>query len=256
MKVGPHWQNKLYNQLSASQTIDSSGFKKVARRQVIDLVRFLNIKKGQHILDVPCGTGRHMAEFAKKGLHITGVDINPELLRIAGKSLTKYKNSTHLIRGNMSSLKRFYKKFDVVTNLFTSIGYFDSDQKNENIIKELLKCLKPGGHLVIETTNGDYLMRNWSPNYWHRRGQKIIAEIRNFDSHTKYNEGIQCFLDLQTGNVSAHYHRLRIYRGAELVRLVRKLGVRNVKLYENFQSSPYKKTSSKRIVLIAQTALK
>jgi 2-polyprenyl-3-methyl-5-hydroxy-6-metoxy-1,4-benzoquinol methylase len=50
-----------------------------------NLLRVLNPKKGESILDLACGQGFFSREISKKGAVVTGVDISPELIAIAKK---------------------------------------------------------------------------------------------------------------------------------------------------------------------------
>src|SRR5436853_7596270 len=43
-------------------------------------VRELKLQPGQHILDIPCGFGRHTIELAKRGFNVTGADISETFL--------------------------------------------------------------------------------------------------------------------------------------------------------------------------------
>lgn len=45
-------------------------------RQVDFLEEKLNLKKGEKILDLACGFGRHALELARRGYDVTGVDIS------------------------------------------------------------------------------------------------------------------------------------------------------------------------------------
>lgn len=54
-----------------------------------NLLRLMEIKPGEKILDVGCGTGFFAAEFLKAGAKVTGIDIGEELLVIARKNFPK-----------------------------------------------------------------------------------------------------------------------------------------------------------------------
>lgn len=55
------------------------------QRQVIlpNLLRVLNIARGERVLDLGCGQGFFAREFAKSGARAAGADISPELVKIA-----------------------------------------------------------------------------------------------------------------------------------------------------------------------------
>ncbi len=45
--------------------------KQKTQNEVAGVIKFLNLKKGARILDVPCGYGRHSVELAKKDLKLS-----------------------------------------------------------------------------------------------------------------------------------------------------------------------------------------
>ena len=64
----------------------------VTKQEVDFLLSEFNLQPGQHILDIPCGFGRHTVELAKKGFSITGVDISQTFV----ESLTEKINAEKL----------------------------------------------------------------------------------------------------------------------------------------------------------------
>ena len=51
-----------------------------------NLLRLLEIKKDETILDVGCGPGFFAREFAKKGAKVIGMDISKELIKTANEN--------------------------------------------------------------------------------------------------------------------------------------------------------------------------
>jgi len=72
---------------------------------------------GNRLLDVACGTGRHI-EYLKEQFDVEGLDISQELLEIA-----RQRNPKVLF--HQADMMDFHlgHKYDVVTCLFGSIGY-------------------------------------------------------------------------------------------------------------------------------------
>jgi SAM-dependent methyltransferase len=50
--------------------------------------------------------------------------------------------------------------FDVVLNLFTSFGYFETKQENLQVIENMYNTLKPGGTLIIDYLNMYYTQKH------------------------------------------------------------------------------------------------
>lgn len=53
-----------------------------------NLLRLMEIKKGETILDLACGQGFFSREFLKSGAKVMGVDVSRELIHLA-RELTK-----------------------------------------------------------------------------------------------------------------------------------------------------------------------
>src|ERR1051325_4303030 len=49
------------------------------------LERGLQLQSGQRVLDVPCGSGRHSLELARRGYQMTGVDVSAEMIEVGRK---------------------------------------------------------------------------------------------------------------------------------------------------------------------------
>ncbi len=56
----------------------------VEHRLMLNLLKPL---KGEHVLDIGCGTGTGLSTFHEQGLHVTGLDPSPYMLDIALKNL-------------------------------------------------------------------------------------------------------------------------------------------------------------------------
>lgn len=49
------------------------------------LLRLLDPVRGERVLDIGCGTGRHLLMFLEMGLDITGLECSPYMLEVAKK---------------------------------------------------------------------------------------------------------------------------------------------------------------------------
>jgi len=117
-----------------------------------NLTRFLNLKKGDKIMDLACGKGRHSKYLNKLGYDVTGVDLSPNSIAYA----KKYENTSLSFAVHDMCLP-YPDRFDAVLNLFTSFGYFETENDNIRTIKAIKEELKPNGFGVIDFLNSSYL---------------------------------------------------------------------------------------------------
>jgi ubiquinone/menaquinone biosynthesis C-methylase UbiE len=96
------------------------------------------------LLDVACGTGRHL-EFLSTSMQCVGVDIEPALLVIAQRRCP----TVTFAPADMRALD-LGRTFDVVTCLFSSIGYMATAEDLHQSIRSMSSHLRPGGLLIIE----------------------------------------------------------------------------------------------------------
>ena len=122
------------------------GFKdyQAEARDVITLVQEHLRSGGHRLLDVACGTGKHV-EHLKQHFAVEGLDISEELLALARERCPGV--TFHL--GDMVDFQ-LGKRFDVVTCLFSSIGYVRTVENLERSIACMARHLLPGGLLLVE----------------------------------------------------------------------------------------------------------
>ena len=86
-----------------------------------------------HLLDIACGTGRHLECF-RDGYEIEGLDLNEELLALARARL----GDVPLHGGDFCDFD-LGSRFHVITNLFSSIGYAGTREK----LDAAIACVAP-----------------------------------------------------------------------------------------------------------------
>lgn len=97
------------------------------------------------LLDVACGTGEHL-RFLRQELEVAGVDRSAAMLAVARRKLP----GVRLERADMTTL-RLERRFDLVTCLFSSVGYLDGEAALREAIRRMAAQLEPGGLLIVES---------------------------------------------------------------------------------------------------------
>ena len=86
------------------------------------------------ILDIACGSGRHIFELAKRGYEYTGLDYTPERIKIAKENAKREDVSVKLLQGDATRLS-YEDEFDAVLALYVLFILPNDDH--------VLKCLQP-----------------------------------------------------------------------------------------------------------------
>ena len=106
-----------------------------------DIVKWLNPKSGEKIIDFGCGTGDLAAKIASYGAHVVGVDISPEMVERARK---KYPELTFQCADGMNWRSEF--PYDAVFS--NAALHWMKDP--EAAIKSMISNLRPGGRMIVE----------------------------------------------------------------------------------------------------------
>ena len=96
------------------------------------------------LLDVACGTGKHLEQL-RAWYEVSGLDLDQQLLAIAKDRL----GSVELHQGDMTGFS-LGRRFDVVTCLFSSIGYVGTVEHLGGAVAAMAAHLNPGGVLIVE----------------------------------------------------------------------------------------------------------
>jgi SAM-dependent methyltransferase len=99
--------------------------------------------EARSLLDVACGTGRHL-EYLRQWYEVEGLDLDPRLLKVAARRL-----DVPLHVGDMRTFD-LGRQFDVVTCLFSSIGYVRTLRQLSRAVRTMAHHLAPRGLLVVE----------------------------------------------------------------------------------------------------------
>lgn len=108
-----------------------------------NLLRLLDIKKREKILDLACGQGFFAREFYKQGAEVVGVDISKELIYIARKNSPK---EIEFKAGSADSLPFIKNK---TFNKATLILAAQNIENIQGVFRESSRILKDDGSLYI-----------------------------------------------------------------------------------------------------------
>lgn len=119
-----------------------------------------SISKGSRMLDVGCGSGRFSIGAAQTGYDVTGIDITSEAITAASNKAKNLKlNNIRFLVGDMTNMPFNDNEFDYVFCPRFSINAVATFQRRQRAVQEMMRVVKPGGVVYIESFNRFYLGR-------------------------------------------------------------------------------------------------
>jgi len=117
----------------------------------------MNIKEGEAVLDVGCGTGRlalHVADVVGPSGSVTGLDPSPHRIKVANSKLKSFAGeNVKFMVGQGEDL--FGIPDDAFDHVYFSSVFHWIDDKSA-ALKEAMRVLKPGGNIGITTVDRDF----------------------------------------------------------------------------------------------------
>ncbi|MEM9389699.1 MAG: class I SAM-dependent methyltransferase [Bacteroidota bacterium] len=214
-----------------------------AERFIDNLTDVLKPSKSDHILDVACGKGRHSIYLNKKGFNVTGFDLSEQNITYA----KQFQNDRlHFFVQDMREPIAL-QEFDVILNLFTSFGYFNTEQENVKAIKAVTGALKAGGRFLLDFLNPYTVIHALKPTEI-KLIQGIEFKIRKYLSDDNF---IIKEIEFEDKGKPYHYEeRVRAIRRLDFLTYFREAGLLLENIYGDYQFSPYVAEDSERMIFV------
>jgi SAM-dependent methyltransferase len=135
-------------QQRARATWSAGDFDAIAERILsvgTDLVDRMQVREGERVLDVACGTGNATIPAAKLGADTVGLDITPELFEDARRHAAESGVEIDWVEGDAEDLPFEDGSFDVVLSTFGNM--FAPDHRAA--AREIARVVKPGGRFGL-----------------------------------------------------------------------------------------------------------
>jgi 2-polyprenyl-3-methyl-5-hydroxy-6-metoxy-1,4-benzoquinol methylase len=114
----------------------------------------INHNKSLKIIDIGCGTGRHVIELSKRGYSMTGIDLSESLLEKAKEKAKQNGLRIDFLKHDARHLP-FDKKFDVAIMMCEGgFPLMETDEMNYEILKNVSQSLKENAKFIFTTLNG------------------------------------------------------------------------------------------------------
>ena len=196
------------------------------------------------VLDLACGPGRHSDLFRNSAADVVGLDLSMPLLESARGT---YSPPLPLVRGDMRGLPFANSCFELVVNLFTSFGYFETDEENELVLREIVRVLRRRGRFVIDYLNAS-LVRDTLAEHEEQTlgGRRVVIDRRISD------DGRFVFKEMDLIDEDRRFvERVRLFSPSELEHLLIKAGLSVQERFGSYDGGHLTADSS-RVILFSE----
>lgn len=209
-------------------------------------VTSMDLQLGMHILDAPCGNGRHALQLAQRGYRVCGIDLDPRPPHDATQAAPNARFECMDVRKAAS-----LGTFDAVVSFYSFLGYFANSDEDEESMEALAATLVPGGLLLIGTANAAALTPGKETTLIDQAPWQFVRED-DFDASRNVLHRRFRIYDADRQLQREITHQRRIYTPAELDGLLVRHGFSIVERASRYAASSFDPQCSRHQVLIAR----
>jgi SAM-dependent methyltransferase len=195
------------------------------------------------VLDIGCGPGRHAAALERAGLRPVGLDLSLTLLRRA-----RQVTLAPLVRADMRRLPIRPHSMDASLSLFTSFGYFNTDDEHATTLRGIAATVRPGGWFIIDFLNAAQVRARVGPPGALEPGERG-SRLR------RYLSPDQCHVikEIHLADGRQFIERVRLYDASELERMLTAAGIGVQHRFGDYLGAPLS-DGAPRVLLIGQAS--
>jgi len=227
------------SQKTFAQLYDIFSSSKNYKKETKFLKKFIkkNFKHKITMLDIGCGTASHIKLLKNKNIKITGIDLNPYMIKIA-------KNKVKGVRFKTANMKTFKlkKQFHLITALFNVFGYNLTKNDLKKTIKNAYNHLNKEGYLIFDIgfTKDRYKGKS-TPTQIDKFKKHNLTRIYNSEKHGNiihFNYTIMTNKDCIRGT-----HKTGFFKISEIKKILKQTGfetkVLDGKTFRKFNKRSY-----------------
>jgi D-alanine-D-alanine ligase len=207
------WWRRVFNELYLKTDGDVVENDANTMREVDAVQRTLALRPGDHVLDLCCGQGRHTLELARRGMrNVVGVDQSSYLISVADARARAGGHEVAFHEADARDLPSGEASFDAVLLMGNSFGYFHDVGDDVQVLREIRRVLRPGGALVMDLSDGDWLREHFEPRSWEWIDDRLfVCRERSLSGDRTRLVCREIVADVRAGVVADEFYAMRLY---------------------------------------------
>lgn len=216
--------------------------------QLVELLEdTLPLEECSKILDLGCGRGRHAINLNQKGYQVTGIDLSEQAIATAKEKAEDL--GLENIRFERRDMRNpLPETFDAIVNLFTTFGYFKTDEENASVLESVRKMLVPEGVFVLDYLNAHQVRKAYQPS---DEGEfhGIHYEIHRYLSNNSIIKEIE-FSGEEIGR-KEYAERVKLYDLSWFKKEMTKHNLEIDHIYGDYEGNKFDPETSSRLLIIS-----
>ncbi|MEQ8176243.1 MAG: class I SAM-dependent methyltransferase [Syntrophomonadaceae bacterium] len=201
------------------------------------IISYTGMNASHSVIDLGCGPGLYVREFARTGAEVTGVDLSPNSINYTLQHIKPEFENVRFINMNYLDMD-FAASFDIATMIFYDFCVLNPDEQNR-LLNNIHRALKSNGVFIFDVVTVNRKVPEstsisicdggfWSPEPYIEIMNTCLYE----DQHT---EGMQYTIIAKDGTtrIIRLYHRL--FNRDDIEKLLAENGFEMVGIYNNLQ---------------------
>jgi D-alanine-D-alanine ligase len=232
-EIKQDWWKSLFDEfylITDARTVLSD---ELTKREVDLIIELTGAIPRWKILDLCGGQGRHSAELKKREFHKTIVYDYSSYLTSFGRK--KCNKEISFLRGDAREIGIKDGVFDLVIIMGNSFGYFSSDDENKKILSEAHRVIRPGGVILLDIINRNYIEENFRPKSVHHASDGILV-TRTRELFGDIIRSREVITSEKGVVLRENRYQEKLYDRNAMLSLIGSSGFEDILIHENFSS--------------------
>ncbi|MDL1913323.1 MAG: methyltransferase domain-containing protein [Bergeyella sp.] len=204
------------------------------------LIYVLKLPPKAKIVDLACGRGRHSVFLHSLGYEVLGLDLSLQSI-LHNKKYEKQalRFRVHDIRDALPE-----KDIEAVFSLFTSFGYFGSEEEDIKVFSSVYNGLKPQGIFVLDFLNRGFVENNFKPHSVVKRGEIIFDITRKIEK----DHVIKKIEFSDRGQNFSFVERVRLHSSEDILKYAQRTNFERLQIWGDYRLGSFDPQISPRCI--------
>lgn len=211
-----------------------------------------------HLLDVGCGPGRMLKEYAKLGWQVTGMETEEDFLKEAHATAQTLPHTT-VLAGGFNEIQG-EACYDIIAAVNSPFAYLLTHAEQCDALARSYRALRPGGLLFLDVPNLLWFLKHERAPITRTAevdGYKIrFLELHDYDFHDAHfiqtNEYKVTRASEEKSFTLREKHVHRITPPPDLIRMVAESGFEAIQTFNSYESRSDERLNSRSLLLSAR----